>query len=162
MQQTCRRLEHQRRCAFLYTLTGVRIAEEVAGSLVGTSPLTLNVAQQLAAHYEATRAARVEQLVLSPRGLDFNSYYGRQASMNPRLAILLDQQISQFDLTVELLVAGVDATGAHIYTIRNPGRPAAVAARQVEAMRIELIIALGQPPSPEPEPAMLDLSPLGR
>ncbi|HZR90779.1 MAG TPA: hypothetical protein VFA44_00015 [Gaiellaceae bacterium] len=103
-------------------LIGSRIAEEVARSLAGT-PTVLEIAQQLARHYEATRTARIEHQLLALRGLNFQAFYGGHNSFNPQLAMMLDQQMQQFNLGVELLLAGVDDTGAHIYSIQNPGQP---------------------------------------
>jgi hypothetical protein len=104
------------------TLVGTRIAQEIADSLTGTPPV-IEIAQQLAMHYEATRMARIEQQVLALRGLNWQTYYAGHASFNPQITVMLDQQMQQFNLGVEFLLAGVDDTGAHIYSIQNPGQP---------------------------------------
>lgn len=103
-------------------LIGNRIADEVAKSLTGT-PTVVEIAQRLASHYGATRTARIEQQLLALRGLNFQTFYGGHNSFNPQLAMMLDQQMQQFNLGVELLLAGVDDSGAHIYSIQNPGQP---------------------------------------
>jgi hypothetical protein len=105
------------------TLTGTRLVQEVAASVSGASPPVLEIAQRMAAHYEATRSQRIEQHILSPRGLTFGAFYQGHSSFNAQITMMLDQQISQFNLGVEILLAGVDTTGAHIYAVHNPGRP---------------------------------------
>jgi hypothetical protein len=103
-------------------LTGTRMAQEVAQSFAGT-PTVLDIAQRLAAQYEATRTARIEQQILALRGLNWQSFYGGHATFNVQITVMLDQQMQGFNLGVELLLAGVDDSGAHIYSIQNPGRP---------------------------------------
>jgi 20S proteasome alpha/beta subunit len=108
------------------TLVGTRISQEVAAELQGANPTIADIAGRLAAHYEQARRARIENQILGARGLDFESYYRGQASLNAQIILMLDQQMSQFNLGVELLLAGIDPTGGHIYTIHNPGSPEAL------------------------------------
>jgi hypothetical protein len=104
------------------TLVGTRISREVAESITGTLPV-LEIAQRLAAHYDATRRMRMEQQLLAPRGLDMSSFYGAHASLNGQITLMIDQQMQQFVLGVELLLAGADESGAHIYSVQHPGKP---------------------------------------
>jgi hypothetical protein len=103
-------------------LIGVRISQEVVQALTGTPPV-LEIAQRLAGQYEATRTARIEQQILALRGLNWQGFYGGHASFNPQITMMLDQQMQGFNLGVEMLLAGVDDSGAHIYSVQNPGRP---------------------------------------
>jgi hypothetical protein len=105
------------------TLSGTRLAQEVADSLAGNNPPIAEIAQRLAAHYEVTRRARLEQALLTPRGLDLGSFYESHAVLNANIVALIDNQMTQYNLGVELLLAGVDPSGAHIYSIGNPGPP---------------------------------------
>lgn len=104
------------------TLPGTRIVQEVARSFTGT-PTVLDIAQTLAAHYETTRSATIEQQILSPRGLNWQTFYGGHASFNAQITMLLDQAMQNFNLGIELLLGGVDDSGAHIYSVQNPGKP---------------------------------------
>jgi 20S proteasome alpha/beta subunit len=104
------------------TLVGTRISREVAESITGTIPV-VEIAQRLAAHYDATRRLRMEQQILAPRGLDMGSYYGGHATLNGQITLMIDQQMQQFVLGVELLLAGADDSGAHIYSVQHPGKP---------------------------------------
>jgi hypothetical protein len=105
------------------TLSGTRIAQEVAESVAGSTPPIAEIAQRLATHYDATRRVRMEQALLTPRGLDLVSFYGSHAELNANIVALIDNQMTQYNLSVELLLAGVDSSGAHIYSVMNPGPP---------------------------------------
>lgn len=105
------------------TLVGTRLARAVADSVAGTSPKVVEIAQSLAQHYETVRQEQVEHQILVPRGLNLATFYGAHASLNGQITMMIDQQMLGFNLNVELLLAGVDDDGAHIYSIMNPGRP---------------------------------------
>jgi hypothetical protein len=105
------------------TLVGTKLARDVAAEFGGGEPLLADVARALAVKYEAARRERLEQQLLIPRGLNFPTYYGSHQQLNPNIVAMLDQQMQQFNLGVELLLAGVDASGAHIYSVANPGPP---------------------------------------
>jgi hypothetical protein len=103
------------------TLVGTRLAQDVSGGLHGTSARILDIAQRLAAQYQGMRQQAIESQILGPRGLNLAAFYGAHASLNPQITMMLDQQLSQFNLGVELLLAGVDDQGPHIFSVHNPG-----------------------------------------
>ena len=105
-------------------LIGTRLANETAQAMYGTSPTIAQMAAQLAVNYEAVRNQWVESQILSARGLSFQSFYQGHSTFNGQITAAIDQAMAQFNLGVELLVAGVDATGAHLFTVHNPGRTA--------------------------------------
>jgi hypothetical protein len=102
-------------------LVGTRLAMDVATGLNGTSPKTPQIASALATKYEDVRRDAIEHQILSPRGLDLATFYGNHNSLNSNIVGMVDQAMSQYQLGVELLLAGVDSDGAHIFTISNPG-----------------------------------------
>jgi hypothetical protein len=104
-------------------LVGTKIAMDVAETVAGTDPPVSDIAQGLAARYEADRRVRLVQQILMPRGLDLASFYGSHQALNANIVAMVDNQMQQFNLGVEILLAGVDRTGAHIYTVTNPGPP---------------------------------------
>lgn len=135
-------------------LTGTRLAEDVVEAFEGTVPSVEEIAQTLAAGYTESRNARMEQQVLAPRSLTLESYYQSHQVLNPQIVAMLDNQMSQFNLGVELLLAGVDTTGAHIYTVMHPGPPenehdmigfAAVGSGTIHAL--QALIGFGHSPS---------------
>lgn len=103
------------------TLVATRMIQDVVAAMAGTSPRIADIAAQLAQRYEQVRTQRVEEQVLSPRGLTFQAFYGNHQGFHPQLSMVADQAMMQFDLGIELLVAGVDPAGGHIFTVRNPG-----------------------------------------
>lgn len=105
------------------TLLGTRLATDVCATMAGTNPPLAAIASALSQHYAATRQTVMEEQLLKPRGLDLGSYYGRHATLNSQITMMLDQRLSEFNLGVELLLTGIDSDGAHIYSIHNPGGP---------------------------------------
>jgi hypothetical protein len=103
------------------TLIGTRLAREVSAALDGTVPRTPGIARELATKYLEIRTVAIENQVLAPRGLNLQAFYGAHQSLNPQITMMIDQSMSQFNLGVELLLAGVDQDGAHIFSIHNPG-----------------------------------------
>jgi hypothetical protein len=106
------------------TLLGTRLAKGVAAEFSGASPRVDEIAERMAARYVEMRRAELENQVLALRGLDMGSFYGNHATLNPQVTMMLDQTMAQYNLGIELLIAGVDAAGAHVYSIHNPGKPA--------------------------------------
>jgi len=106
------------------TLLGTRLAQGVAAEFSGTAPRVDEIAERVAERYVDTRNAELENQILALRGLTKDEFYARHASLNVQVTMLLDQAMAQYNLGIELLVAGVDAAGAHVYSIHNPGRPA--------------------------------------
>lgn len=105
------------------TLIGTRLATMVAAEFKGANPRVADIAERTASRYLEMRSMLIESQILCPRGLDLGSFYGNHASLNPQVTMMLDQQMAQFNPDIELLVAGVDDEGAHIYSIHNPGKP---------------------------------------
>lgn len=103
------------------TLVGTRLAREVSEELNGTSPRTPDVAKRLATRYQEVRQEAVANQVLAPRGLSLPQFYGGHASFNPQITMMIDQALLNFNLGIELLLAGVDQDGAHIFSVHNPG-----------------------------------------
>lgn len=103
------------------SLVGARLAKEVSADLDGAAPRTIEIARQLAAKYQQIRLLAVETQLLAPRGLNLEAFYAGQQSMNPQITMMIDQGMSQFNLNVELLLAGVDQDGAHLFSVHNPG-----------------------------------------
>ena len=65
----------------------------------------------------------LDERLFRPRGLSFNDFYrgGLIQATPPDLAMLLDNQVSSFQLGISLIVAGVDSFGGHIFSIEDPG-----------------------------------------
>lgn len=103
------------------TLVGTSLARDVGATFDGKAPRVADIAEALAQGYTGVRQRRVQQQILSPRGLDFNTFYGAHASLNPNVTMMIDNAMATFNLGVELLLAGVDSGRGHIYSVTNPG-----------------------------------------
>jgi 20S proteasome alpha/beta subunit len=103
------------------TLVGTRLAREAAEVTASSNPGIDEIARQLATEYENTRRTRMQEDLLTPRALDLESFYGAHNALNPQIVAMIDNQMSQYNLGVEVLLAGVDSSGAHVYSVQNPG-----------------------------------------
>ena len=88
------------------------------------NPAIITLAEQIKHQFCEIRKQRVNEVILGPRGIDFDSFYqgGMIARFPQDLAMLLDSQVQMHALGTTLLVAGVDDSGAHIYCIDDPGK----------------------------------------
>ncbi len=102
-------------------LTGTRMAEEVATEKAGQVLSVEQFADALAEKYVAIRLECVEADLLQTRGLSLQTFHQIQQQLVPQIAGSIDLQMQQYDIGVELLVAGVDGSGGHVFTIHNPG-----------------------------------------
>jgi 20S proteasome alpha/beta subunit len=62
-----------------------------------------------------------EKLVLRRIGLDYQSFLEQQQTLSDVLVMGLSTEYRAVELGVELLVGGVDLSGAHLYGISDPG-----------------------------------------
>lgn len=73
-------------------------------------------------HYQAARQKRAERAILAPLGLDRQSFISKQSQMQPSLVTRLAGELLNFDMPeIEVIVAGVDNSGPHIYVADNRG-----------------------------------------
>lgn len=79
-----------------------------------------HVAERYCQEWSAVRKRRAEQQVLAPIGLTFESYLVSQTTLPPDVASQIAASLWQFSLPpVECIIAGLDASGPHIYVVRN-------------------------------------------
>lgn len=71
--------------------------------------------------FAACRRRRSEQAILAPLGLDIESFAARQREMLPQLVDRIATDLRDHKLEAETIITGVDASGGHIYVIRDPG-----------------------------------------
>ena len=87
------------------------------------NPQVQKIADTIKEAYSRLRAKRVEETVFKPRGITIDSFYrqGLIRQLPPEVSISLDDQVQRMDFGVNLIVAGVDQSGAHIFGISDPG-----------------------------------------
>ncbi len=72
--------------------------------------------------YQKLRLEQAEELYLRPRTINAELFYSEGAKIFPgNLHSFLDQQFTEYDYNLEILVAGVDQVGAHVHAVVNPG-----------------------------------------
>lgn len=93
------------------------------GCASGGGEYAEDVLKIVADAYQNERLKRAEATYLAPRGLDIQTFLMSGKDMFPEITFReIDLAISQYDLTVSLLVCGFDKDNlAHIFTVTNPG-----------------------------------------
>lgn len=103
-------------------LRDLELKKHVKRELAGMSGVAIPmIVEKVKEGYQAARRKKIEELYFSPRGLTLERYLAEGRSLIPEVAMLLDEHLATYDYEVEVLVAGVDSDGAHIYGIYNPG-----------------------------------------
>jgi len=87
----------------------------------GTVHTVTDLANALSTQYAQMRQERAEADILVARGLNWGAFYGQHAQLQQPIVMMIDQSLVQYNLGVELLAAGVDDSGAHLFTVHNPG-----------------------------------------
>jgi hypothetical protein len=87
------------------------------------SPPIARIAEQVADLFAKLRCKSVEENILRPRGLTLKDFYeaGLINRLPPDLAVRLDASIRDAKYPLEIIIAGVDSKGAHIYAVSDPG-----------------------------------------
>lgn len=102
-------------------LAGNELFERVHSQDGMTSRNVSEVARSFAGAYADHRLERIKKEILGIRRLTLDAYYANQHSLQPQLVMVVDQGMQQFDPNLEFLIAGVDASGGHLYSVSNPG-----------------------------------------
>ena len=85
-------------------------------------PTVQLIMDEVKQRFVQVRGRLINERLFQPRGLSFKKYYtGVIQGLPSDLAMLLDNQVQNFQLGVSLTVAGIDSTGAHIFSIEDPG-----------------------------------------
>lgn len=104
-------------------LRGSRLVRSAAVGITTGSSSASDVASIIAATYAQLRLEQLNSDVFQPRSMNINDFYngGIQQRLLPQIAGQLDMVVAEYDFGVALLMAGVDDTGAHLFSIGNPG-----------------------------------------
>jgi hypothetical protein len=67
------------------------------------------------------RQKKIEEDILRPKGIrDLKEYHKLQKQLLRDVVLMIENQIDAFELELQVLVAGVEEDGAHIYCIEDP------------------------------------------
>lgn len=80
------------------------------------------VVEKIKESFVKERNKRFEEANLKPRGLTLENFYGgAQRALEPTIAMRLDRQLEEAEIELQIIIAGVDQTGAHLYCLVDPG-----------------------------------------
>jgi hypothetical protein len=114
------------RCVALTAGDALSVQDILVGGLGVASqlqdPAVELIAQHVRNRFAEVRKRRINEMILGPRGMDFDMFYAGGIQNLPReLGMFLDSEIQQARLGSSIILAGVDASGAHIFAIEDPG-----------------------------------------
>ena len=79
-----------------------------------------DVANLYVKYYNFIKSSRAEATILAPFGLNHDTFVARQQQMSDGFVTNISKEILNFEVPyVSTIVAGIDDTGAHIYTVRK-------------------------------------------
>lgn len=87
-----------------------------------SSPNIHKIADTIRQCYITARNAKLEQDILAKIGLNLQAFYQANRTFAPEIIANVIQAMNQYDYGLSVIVAGVDASGPHIYRIDDPGR----------------------------------------
>jgi hypothetical protein len=80
------------------------------------------ISEKAREHYVSMRQVRLEQEILLPKGIkNLSTFHKIQDKLNPEMVASIHERIDDFELEYDILIAGVDKKGGHLYGIDNPG-----------------------------------------
>lgn len=100
-----------------------RVHKRIADAL-HESPGNIDVAtiaEFYAEEFAYYRRSLAEREILVPRGLSFDRFLTRQATMAHWQVDELDARLASYYIDSTAIIAGIDPTGAHLFKIDNPG-----------------------------------------
>ena len=84
-------------------------------------PTVREVAQVVEETFIQERKSLAEKSVLRRIGLDYDTFLDRQRDLAPEVTSTLVTELQLVELGLEILIAGMDSSGAHLYRIEDPG-----------------------------------------
>jgi len=87
------------------------------------APTISQIVDKIKECFVKERQRRVEEYILRPRGFNLRNFYSVLAKeLPPQISVSIDSDIMSYkDFNLEILIAGVDREGGHIYEVGNPG-----------------------------------------
>ncbi len=85
------------------------------------SPQVQDIINAVKDSFVGLRMKGAEEKYFKPKGLTIEEYYKNIRLLPVELAITYDRILEKASLNIDILIAGIDSTGAHIYQISDPG-----------------------------------------
>lgn len=86
------------------------------------APPISDIVENVKQAFQTERRRRAQDVVLGPRGITMVQFYQEYIRFWPtEVALGVDRDITRNDYGLEIIVAGVDFGGAHLYGVDDPG-----------------------------------------
>lgn len=85
-------------------------------------PKISEIVQNIVNCFTDLRLRKIQEQFIRRRGIpNIETFYHMQQSMMPDVALTVQNDIDSYGVDLEVLIAGVDAAGAHIHYVGDPG-----------------------------------------
>ncbi len=102
-------------------LVGSKLARAIDSEFPNVAPSVHAVAEASSKIYVRLRDEKVETDIFRPRGITRQQFYEKGCALPQQAAFAIDQEVMRVNLGVEVIIAGVDDAGGHLYYVGNPG-----------------------------------------
>ena len=86
-----------------------------------SQPTVLEVASEVEERFIQHRQKLAEKSIMRRVGLDYGTFLEQQRNLSPEVVSALMSEYQAVELDIEVLIVGVDSSGAHLYHINDPG-----------------------------------------
>ncbi len=95
-----------------------KVQQEVMARTVAYVP---EIADIYAREFASYRRKQAEQALLIPIGLTLDDFIKRQREIPAQVVAMISEELRSSEIEAEAIITGIDANGAHIYVVRDPG-----------------------------------------
>ena len=86
-----------------------------------SQPIVRDVAAEVEEQFIQHRQRFAEKSILRRVGLDYSTFLDQQRNLSPEVVSALMSEYQAVKLGIEILLVGVDSSGAHLYQLEDPG-----------------------------------------
>jgi len=103
-------------------LRDIDLQKHVLRAISGRAEIKLSeIVSGVKEGYQKARRQKIEELFIKPRGLSLEEFLQSGRGLLPEAGMMIDESLATFDYGLDILVAGIDNEGAHVYYVENPG-----------------------------------------
>ena len=80
------------------------------------------IVEEVKNRFNKLRIRKAEEKYIKSRGFEsVEDFYSKSQSLPPQIVVPINEKLENEELGVEVLIAGVDSDGAHVYWVTDPG-----------------------------------------
>src|SRR6266404_4303806 len=103
-------------------LKGGSLIRDIASQMPAGAMSVKAVADAISVRYTQLRQQQIQSDIFTPRGISMAQFYGGlQQQMLPQIVAGIDNHVASYNFGVDILIAGVDDSGASLFSLTNPG-----------------------------------------